>query len=597
MALHIALALTLIETLALSLVLAAWAKSVPGARLLIVFLLGVATWVVGNELPNWWGIEMAGPALALLATVPLTSAAFFHFCTIFVERPARSAVAWVYALAAVATLLSLIVRPGDFVHFEAFTGVEWVVVPNRVGWITSLVWATSAAAGMWVLGCAFWQSRQAMQRRQIAAVGLACGWGLACTSGYGFAALGIPQYPWQVLAFPAYPLILVYGILRYKVLVANVWARRALAWAILLLLGLLVVPLTVLLPVESRWLTAGLVAAVCLSLAGPARRLAERLVYPGGTPTAQDLEAWRLALASAPSMGQLAQSASALLSQRMGLPVRVVIDAADESGEDGPVLVCLRQGLKWQTRLEGFEQAPPGPQHLAALFGAVLAETAAQVDLAAAAASRERDRQLQARLAELGALAASVAHDMRNPLNVIAMAVAFAPEDTRQEVRTQIARMSRLADDLLDYAKPWQVRVEDFDLNQHIVGVTRHFADVELGPGLSQPLRLRADPARLDQALGNLLANARVAAGERRVQVDAERVADRIHVHVCDDGPGVPADLRDRLFEPFASRSPGGTGLGLAIVARIMAAHGGQVALTERAPWSSCFTLTFPETR
>ena len=67
-------------------------------------------------------------------------------------------------------------------------------------------------------------------------------------------------------------------------------------------------------------------------------------------------------------------------------------------------------------------------------------------------------------------------------------------------------------------------------------------------------------------------------------------------LHICDNGPGVPDEIRDRLFEPFASRSPGGTGLGLAIVARIMTAHGGSVALTERPPWRTCFTLRFPVT-
>jgi len=72
-----------------------------------------------------------------------------------------------------------------------------------------------------------------------------------------------------VLAFPAYPLILVYGILRYQVFVANAWARRALAWALLLALGLLAVPLSVLLPIDSRWASGALVAIVCLALNGP----------------------------------------------------------------------------------------------------------------------------------------------------------------------------------------------------------------------------------------------------------------------------------------------------------------------------------------
>ena len=101
------------------------------------------------------------------------------------------------------------------------------------------------------------------------------------------------------------------------------------------------------------------------------------------------------------------------------------------------------------------------------------------------------------------------------------------------------------------------------------------------------------DPARFDQALGNLLSNACTAA-DRRVWIDTEALPDAVLVHVCDDGPGIAPDLQGRLFEPFASRSPGGTGLGLAIVARIMAAHGGSASLTERAPWRTCFTLRFP---
>ena len=67
-----------------------------------------------------------------------------------------------------------------------------------------------------------------------------------------------------------------------------------------------------------------------------------------------------------------------------------------------------------------------------------------------------------------------------------------------------------------------------------------------------------------------------------------------MHLHVCDDGPGIPADIRDRLFQPFVSRRAGGTGLGLAIVAKIMEAHGGSVALAARPGWTTCFTLTLP---
>lgn len=202
-------------------------------------------------------------------------------------------------------------------------------------------------------------------------------------------------------------------------------------------------------------------------------------------------------------------------------------------------------------------------------------------------------RQLEAerqRLAELGALAATVAHDLRNPMNIITMAVADTGPDVRGEVNTQIARMEALVHDLLDYSKPWAVTPQDVNLFGVITEVRRDqrvFVDVP--PGLT----VRADPLRLSQALSNLLANAKAAGGH--VGVIAEAVEGAVLVHVCDDGPGIPEDIRGSLFQPFVSRGEGGTGLGLAIVAKVMAAHGGAVLLTESPGWSTCFTLRFPK--
>jgi signal transduction histidine kinase len=121
---------------------------------------------------------------------------------------------------------------------------------------------------------------------------------------------------------------------------------------------------------------------------------------------------------------------------------------------------------------------------------------------------------------------------------------------------------------------------------------------LQIGPGLQQPVLWNLDSARLEQALINLIENARIALqaqAEGGVYIDAELRAEGLSLQVCDNGPGVPPELRDRLFEPFASRSPGGTGLGLAIVARIAAAHGGSVQLSEHAGWRTCFSLQFPK--
>ena len=79
MLIHLTLAFALFETLALAGVLLAWADRVAGARLLAAFLAGIAVWIVGNELPNWFGQGMERASMALLATAPFTSAFFFHF--------------------------------------------------------------------------------------------------------------------------------------------------------------------------------------------------------------------------------------------------------------------------------------------------------------------------------------------------------------------------------------------------------------------------------------------------------------------------------------------------------------------------------------
>ena len=598
MLIHLALAFALFETLALAGVLLAWADRVAGARLLAAFLGGIAVWIVGNELPNWFGPGMERASMALLATAPFTSAFFFHFVVVFCGvRLGRRTIAAGYALGLVSTLASECLLPAHLVHNHY---VGWIALPYAAGWIASTAWVILGGAGIAVLLTAMLRA-QRPAFSQIAAVAASCLWGFVCLTGYGMAVLDLPCYPFPLLGLPLYPVILVYGILRYGVFVANAWARRALVWTLLLALGAAVVALTPLLPFESRWLGGLAVAASCLALNGPIRGFAERLIYPGGTVSAGDLQAWRNALQSAETADALAEQASAVLSRRIGTRVDVTIGAASSIDTAVPRLSTTRGPDVWTSELAGWDAAPPGPRHVAELFGSVVAEAAARVEQTQQIAARERERQLQARLAELGSLAATVAHDIRNPLNIIAMAVASSPADTRREVADQVARISNLTKDLLDYAKPWKLAPSRIDLAAQVRRAALRLPDVSLGDGLAGELIVDADARRVEQALTNLFENARVATADAgddaragHVHVDAEAADGALRLHVCDNGPGVPEEIRARLFEPFASRSPGGTGLGLAIVARIMAAHGGSVALTERAPWRTCFTLTFP---
>ena len=590
MVFHVALSVAFVGSLALAFVLWRWAEREAGMRELTVFLLGVAVWIAGNELPTWFGAGTERLGLAMLATAALTSAVFFHFAVAFTRVAAGPWVRGSYALGAAATLLSIVLLPGEY---RAFAGLDYVAVPNAVGWCTSIVWAVLAGAGQLLLlrGLVVWSG---LARRQLAAVTASSAWGLLCMSGYGIAAVGLPMRPWPLLGLPLYPVLLVYGILRYQLLLANAWARRALGWAILVGLAGLMVAAVPLLPfgtgIGGRLAIAAEVGLAFLILGGPVRRAAERIVYPGGTVTADDLAAWRTHLAQSTDAADLASRAAFLLSRRLAATVEVVVGDEGSVGT-APLLVCRREGVGWRSSLAaGWGAAPPGPRRVAEMLGAVLADEAQRLDRASSLAHQERDRQIQARLAELGALAATVAHDVRNPLNIIGMAVATADADTKAEVRAQMRRIARLADDLLDYAKPWSTAATPLDLAELVRGITAHRRMVELR--LPDRLFVLADPDRAGQAIGNLVDNACLVATS--VLLEAECLGDQVQLHVCDDGPGVPDDLRDRVFEPFVSRSPGGTGLGLAIVARIAAASGGSVALTQRPGWSTCFTLTLP---
>jgi two-component system, OmpR family, sensor kinase len=197
---------------------------------------------------------------------------------------------------------------------------------------------------------------------------------------------------------------------------------------------------------------------------------------------------------------------------------------------------------------------------------------------------------------------ADASHELRTPLTVIRgqlEVLAAQPEPSGEEVRrvehlvqAEIARISRLVDDLLLLAQSEQtdfLRIEPVDLPSFVeelwdgVSLT---AERRFELGLVPPGALIADPDRLAQALRNLARNAieHTVAPDGLVRLSLERVPpDRIRFLVDDDGSGIPAGERERVFErfhrtdPARTRAAGGAGLGLSIVRAIANAHGGRV--------------------
>jgi PAS domain S-box-containing protein len=215
----------------------------------------------------------------------------------------------------------------------------------------------------------------------------------------------------------------------------------------------------------------------------------------------------------------------------------------------------------------------------------------------------------QASLAQLGQLAAVVAHEVRNPLaglraslQVIDRRVSEARD--RSAIAAMIQRIDGLnekVEDLLLYARPKPPRVQSVDVKALMRDVVTS-AQISTGrSGLPIPisgddLKASADPDMLRAALLNITLNACQAAGRQEIDVDIAGENGHCRIAVRDRGPGIPADVRDRVFEPFFTTRTNGTGLGLAIVKRLMELQDGTVTLKDRPEGGTITEVTIPRT-
>jgi signal transduction histidine kinase len=196
------------------------------------------------------------------------------------------------------------------------------------------------------------------------------------------------------------------------------------------------------------------------------------------------------------------------------------------------------------------------------------------------------------RLAAIGSLAASLAHEIRNPLNAMSLLLSrlqySASDDTRRilvgDLFGEIGRLDRLVSGILDYARPVHVdrrSVNIRDLMASVADLYRSLADTKgcrIAVVPMSDLIVQADPDRLKQCLVNLVKNALDAmelGGE--VRLSAQDRGDEVILEVSDDGPGIALSLQTSLFSPFFTTKENGTGLGLSSVHKIISAHGGKI--------------------
>ena len=221
----------------------------------------------------------------------------------------------------------------------------------------------------------------------------------------------------------------------------------------------------------------------------------------------------------------------------------------------------------------------------------------------------ERQLREQSALTKLGEMAAVVAHEVKNPLTGIRGAIQVIgsrlPPESKdaavvKEIIARVDALNELMKDLLLFARPPQLKIVPVDL----IAVLRAVVDnVKLDPA-NRDLHIEvqgASPSIMGDAellkivLQNLILNsAHATQGRGSVRVSLEFDDRGSRVVIADNGPGIPPDVRDRLFTPFFTTKSRGTGLGLSTAKRLVEAHAGSIAIDCPPDGGTVVTLQFP---
>jgi signal transduction histidine kinase len=217
----------------------------------------------------------------------------------------------------------------------------------------------------------------------------------------------------------------------------------------------------------------------------------------------------------------------------------------------------------------------------------------------------------------VGELAAGLAHEIKNPMAGIKVAMSVLSEESYissedkavlQKVVAEITQLEGLMKSFLNFAKPQKPRLEPVNVNQMLnTTLTFHLKHQTIGAGGSGKIEIvkelselpitLADPTQLQRVFLNLFLNALHAmprGGELGVRTRLEEDGKSIRIEISDTGSGIREDLINKVFQPFFTTKPKGTGLGLAISRQMIEQHGGTISVANRPVGGVLFTILLP---
>jgi two-component system sensor kinase FixL len=307
----------------------------------------------------------------------------------------------------------------------------------------------------------------------------------------------------------------------------------------------------------------------------------------------------------------------------VGQNVTMLMPASDREEHDGGLARYLRTG---EQRMIGLHREVLGQRQDGTTFPMDLAISEVRLgdqrlftgivrDLSERQRMEEVIRRME-QLALMGRLAASVTHELRNPLNTIFLHADLLEAELQQpspdsqaqfadsvaEIKTEVSRLHDLIEDYLSLARLASLQREEADLGTFVKALAEEMEELVTSRGITLSLcglgslgKVAFHPNTLRRALVNLMQNALDAMPEGGwLTLRGRRTASQVHLEISDTGVGIPEDKLPLLFEPLHTTKPEGTGLGLYLVREIVAAHDGRIAVHSVPGAGTTFTITLP---